>query len=457
MCFNSLKAKIKTIEKRCISRIGSVLDTTHCFAEHRRAGRMLPFRIHHPTANMMLLKIRYRILQVGITLFLAVIFPALICFPNQSFGGDRLAEAKIPDNLNSEIKYLLDFIQAPPSKLFAPEKTENLLNFAATAKPDAKLYHTDQQFDAASAYYGFDIHKSLKALLQLTYNPDIPGHVFTPSSVRVSYWKEVNGRRQRLPEIWRLLDNLENPIVIRGVEYVENTPDLYTGAYYDYDLDRVICLFKYQGRNAMISLSRQKKISDVGKKGFVLGSDNNWDYLYTDRNGLAKPGLGWVRSYMYDSYAIAVYQQIDPDAPLVRFGIFKWINAGWANMNFVKNKHIYNGLERFGKTFKKILECPSLPPAAKMAESFSWIGNLPDSELKKKTKKCFHELRNRYPNCKIFSKKGFSEIIADDKYLGKMKKEEMQALLSLEQLKSLLNKSAKLDSCTSASVGDKKG
>jgi hypothetical protein len=390
-------------------------------------------------------------------LFFAVIIPALCFLPGGSYCDSRLTEVKIPDNLIPGIEYLLDFVKTDRPEPFDPSKIEHILNFVGSMETCSKLYHTDNSFDASSAYYCFAINKRLNELLQLTHHPDIPGHVFTPSSVRVSYWKEVNGIRQPFPKIWNRLENLTDPVVIRGVEYIENTPDLYTGAYYGYDLDRVICLFKYQGRNMMISVSKQKKISDVGRKGFVLGSDDNWDYLYTDDSGLSKPGLGWVRSHMYDSYAITVYDEVDADTPLVRFGIFKWINGGWANLNFIKNKHIYRGLERFGKTFKAILENPSLPSAAEMVKSFSWIHSLSDSELKKKTKKCFHELKNRYSNSKGGGRKSFSEVIADDDYLSKMKKEEMQSLLSLEQLKSLLHGMDAFDDCTSINVRDKNG
>jgi hypothetical protein len=35
--------------------------------------------------------------------------------------------------------------------------------------------------------------------------------------------------------------------------------------------------------------------------------------------------------------------------------------AGWSKINAVKNHHIHNGMIRFAKSFKEILEYPSLP------------------------------------------------------------------------------------------------
>ena len=207
----------------------------------------------------------------------------------------------------------------------------------------------------------------------------------------------------------------------------------------------------------MVSLSKQKAISDIGKKGFVLGSDDDWDYFYTNHEGLSKPGLGWVRSYMYDSWSVAVYCEADSVSPRVRFGIFKWINAGWGNINFVKNKHIYGGLARFAKTFKKLLEYPFAPPVDEMARSFSKIGGLTDTQLKEKTKEYFVGLRHRYPGSKILSAEHFSQLFADNGYLAKMKKEEMQSVLALEYMKSLLDRPHTVKEHRAEGFKDKKG
>jgi hypothetical protein len=54
---------------------------------------------------------------------------------------------------------------------------------------------------------------------------------------------------------------------------------------------------------------------------------------------------------MYDSASITVYYETDAPTPQVHCGVFKWIRAGWANMNFVRPHHIRNGVQRFSKTF----------------------------------------------------------------------------------------------------------
>ena len=122
---------------------------------------------------------------------------------------------------------------------------------------------------------------------------------------------------------------------------------MFSGAYYKYDMYRTLVLFTYEKRKVLISISKQKDVSQVGNKGYILGSDDNWDYFYSGKPGLTIPGLGWVRSYMYDSYGINVYYQIDENNPVVRCATLRWIKAGWAKINVVKSHHIHAGLKRF--------------------------------------------------------------------------------------------------------------
>jgi hypothetical protein len=226
---------------------------------------------------------------------------------------------------------------------------------------------------------------------------------------------------------------------------MQNTPDLFTGAYYGYHLNRALCLFRYKNRNTLISLSKQTDTSDVGKKGLVLGSDENWDYFYSGQKGLTKKGLGWVRSYMYDSASIVVYSEIDGDASRVRCGVFKWLNAGWADINMVRKKHIHRGLERFGKTFKAIMEYPYLPKTMELANNFFRIEQLSIEGLRDRIKTYFRNLEARYTDDILLLKKHFSDFFADDGYLSQMTREEMQSILVLEYMKSILGKNQQFD------------
>lgn len=274
----------------------------------------------------------------------------LLTIPCGALVAGKLEDARIPDEVLTELAYLLKFIgtenEAPN---FEPGRIANLLGFVAKQNTNSRLYHDGTSFGLPSAYYGLDINRSLEDVLRYVYNPSIPYCSIAPSTVRICQLKETNKGQKSWPLLWKLLPDLDKPIVIRGVERVTNTPDLFSGAYYSYDQDRTLILFKYQDRKILASISKQKGKSDVGKKGLVLGTDDSWDYIYTGEEGLTKSGLNWVRSYMYDSFGIALYHEINPSKPLVRCGIFKWVRAGWAKMNVVRPEHIYNGMERFAK------------------------------------------------------------------------------------------------------------
>ena len=70
-----------------------------------------------------------------------------------------------------------------------------------------------------------------------------------------------------------------------------DTPDLNTGVYHEYDLKRTLILLNHKGRQVLVSLSKQIDKSDVGKKGIILGNDNDWNYYYSGEPGFTRPAL----------------------------------------------------------------------------------------------------------------------------------------------------------------------
>jgi hypothetical protein len=123
---------------------------------------------------------------------------------------------------------------------------------------------------------------------------------------------------------------------------------------------------------------------------------------------------------------------------MVRCGIFKWLRAGWANLNLVKKKHIHKGLERCSKDFKTILEHPSLPEASKLVRVFTNFNKLSIYELREKVKPHLKVLESLLDNDRP-RYKNFAELIRSGKYLNQMTRQEMQAILVLEYLKSLVS------------------
>jgi len=287
---------------------------------------------------------------------------------------------KIDAAVSDELSYILTFIRPsndksenrlkdnkPDKTVFDPGAVEKLINFVISDKKNG-LYYADKKkfYGAESAYYEFDVNDSLEHLLHLTYNPDIPAALTAPSSIHMSRWLETDGLKKPIPKMWQYLADLDKPVVVRGKETVTNTPDQSSGGYYSYDLHRTLILFKHKkNNNVFISLSSQTDVSDVGKRGYVLGSDDDWNYLYSGKKGLTKTGIQWVRSYMYDSTLISVFYE--KESGPARWGIFKWLRAGWMNANVVRKHHIYKGIERYARTVKKIVEHPLLPEVPEVA------------------------------------------------------------------------------------------
>ena len=353
---------------------------------------------------------------------------------------DSLTETKIPDSLSPELMHLLNLADPHQQESFDPAKIKNLLDYFVKPKDTDAEYFGAPQFGAPSAYYEFDLRQNFEHILKYAFNPNVPGYLTTPSSIRLSHWKRVQASGDQLPVLWNVIDTLDEPIILKGLEFIENTPDMVSGAYYSYHLYRTLIVFKSENRKVIISISKQKGRSDVGKKGYVLGSDDNWDYFYSGKPGLTVPGLGWVRSYMYDSSGINIYYEIDPYAPLLRCGTFKWLRAGWSKINAVKNHHILNGMKRFAKSFKEIMEYPSLPGINAFSNVYSKINAMSENELIDGIKIYLNTLENRYGRNYRPPRTWSPKIFKDKSPWFQMSTEAMQSVLMMEYLKYALEK-----------------
>ncbi|MCK4985497.1 MAG: hypothetical protein KAS40_08270 [Desulfobacterales bacterium] len=368
-----------------------------------------------------------------------IIFILLITAATSS-GADSLTETKIPDSLSPDLVHLLNLADPHNKESFDPTKIKNLLDYIEKPKDPDTHYVVAPQLGSPSAYYEFDLRQNFEHILKYAFNPDVPAYLMTPSSFRLSHWKQVQGSGDQLPVLWDVIDTLDEPIILKGLEFVENTPDIVSGAYYSYHLYRTLIVFKFKNRKVIISISKQKDRSAVGKKGYVLGSDDNWDYFYSGKPGLSVPGFGWVRSYMYASSGINIYYEIDSYAPLLRCGTFKWLRAGWSKINAVKNHHIHDGMKRFAKSFKEIMEYPSLPGINAFSEAFSKIKAMPENELMERIKIYLNNLENRYGHDYHPSRAWSPKIFKDQSPWFQMSTEAKQSVLMMEYMKHALGK-----------------
>lgn len=183
----------------------------------------------------------------------------------------------------------------------------------------------------------------------------------------------------------------------------------------------------------MISATTQGERSDVGKRGCIIGDDNDWNYLYSQRTGLNKTGLGWVDAYMYEAYSVMVYVS-DTEAQTISAGSFKWLNAGWSRLNMVKSHHILAGIERFASDLKSVLQSPNLPRIDKVAEKYQQLKEKNTQELRGMVAPYLQQIGSSEDTGTCPS--SFIGSIETGEYLEQMSNQEIIRILMLRYLKN---------------------
>jgi len=260
---------------------------------------------------------------------------------------------------------------------------EPLVKYVLESKP-AKDAGLPQIKNAVGAYHEYDTRIDFASFLQYSFTSQVPSVITSPASLRSSVWKGLSANPQKLPTSWKPAAPDAKPLIFHGTQHDAITPDQTTGVYYDYDLKKTLILCNSGGRQVLISISKQMDVSNVGKKGFILGNDDDWNYHYTDEIGSARTGLGWVKSYIYDYFAVAVYIENMSSPATVRSGVFQWIRAGWSGINFAKTEHVISGMKRYSRNSNFILESPNLPAPKQIATTYKHLSNLSHKELVEK-------------------------------------------------------------------------
>jgi hypothetical protein len=368
--------------------------------------------------------------------------PLLVCLMlAATVGSGRSAEeAPVPAEAVPGIGHLLELVGPKNPKEFSPDRVAGLMDFILRPKPDGVVYTAAAALDYPSAYCQVDTRVSLEQLLQYAFNPEIPWFATSPSSLRSTAWTHTEPPWPGLPRIWERIPKEGAPVVIRGTEVVENTPDLFSGSYYRYTLHRTVIAYTHGGRRTVISLSRQAGGSEVGKKGYTIGKDEEWTYFYSGEPGLTVGGLGWVKSTMFDSAGISVYTESEPG--VVRLGNLKWIRAGWNGLNVVQNDHIYQGMVRFSRTFKQLLESPRLPPVKALEAACGRIERLSEAELRERMARYRQVLQARADALKGGARKHLPDAFGESDYWAALGPEHMRSVLVLETLKAMLGKTS---------------
>ncbi len=190
-------------------------------------------------------------------LILVLVWTICTLLPVQVLADKNPDEEKIPATLNSGLHHFLDLVDPDKSVSFDPQMVAGVMKFIEEPKDNDVLYFADGILGMASAYHEFDSHTDLQKVSAYAFNPDIPAIATMPSSVHLFHWLDEEGHRSQSPPVNRYLDDLNAPVVEKGLQYVEITPDTHSGAYYGYNLDSTLIVFKYRQRKVLVAISRQ--------------------------------------------------------------------------------------------------------------------------------------------------------------------------------------------------------
>ncbi len=343
-----------------------------------------------------------------------------------------LALNSIPDSLYPGLEYLLTL---PTSSAdIAPEKLTELISFVASSEAESSLAMQDRE-KASGAFHAFTLRGDLSRVVEYVYNPDIPVYVTMPSSVRDQEWQDA-ATKDALKLLPKAL-NEGKTLLVRGSEREIITPDANTGGYYSYSQDRAVAVFQGPSGPVLVSVGCQTKPSEIGRKGCVVGEDADWNYLYSEETGLNKTGLGWVDSYMYNGHSILIFVT-DSSSGAIRVGSFKWLNAGWAKVNMVKQSHIINGIKRFTADFKAVLESSRLPEAGELAALYRELKADSVDRLRGKVAPYLDALVRAGESGALSS--SFRKLLASGQYLENMSRQELVKVLLKEFLKQRLGR-----------------
>jgi hypothetical protein len=348
----------------------------------------------------------------------------------------------LPQEIEDSFAYLFELIHNRGGA-FDPARVAPMIDFVDNCDEDPKDLEPKRR-GGRGAILRMDIDCDLERVLKYLYNPKIPNYVIVPSVLRLSGWREGSDILKLDEGLWDKLGSLNEPVVLWGKEFESNTPDSFAGAYYLYDLHRLVILLNHNGKNVLISVTDQDGESDVGRKGAIV-NDATWTYFYSGIEGLDRGLLSWMDTYMYSSCSVQVF--VEKEGGWTRDVLFKWLKAGWSGLNVVMRKHIFEGSVRFSESFKAVLESDRLPPSEELADMVTDINAMPDELVDDKIRVYARTFEFMNKNVKALQKKEFAKVLKDGGYADVLDRRERVGVLVLQKLKCLLGMKTYVDMC----------
>ncbi len=336
------------------------------------------------------------------------------------FGSRELKEAL--KTAEEDISSLLQILKNKDLP-FHHSRAKNLIAFAALPKDSPGDVKPGERDGATPAFWEFTLRMPLSRVASYLFSTEVPAEAVMPGMVRMGGWQEPETVAQPLAALSGDLPDPDNAVFLRGVEEEQSTPDVNSGVYYSYALDRLVAGYQVPEGKAIISVSRLKDKSSVGMKGLAFGPLKDWYFFYSGIKGNLLKIVGWADSYMYDSITVSVFLEQNPGETKV--SLFKWVNAGWKGMNMVKTKHVMDGCKTLGKALQEVLGSASMPRPGAIAEQAATIAALAPDELRGRLEPFAAFLEQQMVEDNALNHDEFKPIIEGGKYLDFLSREQM--------------------------------
>lgn len=350
------------------------------------------------------------------------------------FKPDSRINNKVEAGINAILKRDKGSTKPPTMSDIAP-----LLEFLLVADSSGSNQHPAKRNEGMGIYWHGVIPTPFKDALRYFYNPDIPHELLYPASLRSGYWMKGSDLLSLEKPLWEMIDSLgDTPIVFKGDEFEEITPDDSSGCYYIYTQKRVVVLLKYKGVPMLLSVGWQDGKSETGKKAYFLGDYSNWDFVYTKAVGGTASGIGWMSTYIYNSCSITlIFPKSDGTTC---YSMLKWLKAGWSGLNVVKRAHITSGADRNFKGMLAVIDGVKGVKPEELENISKKYAAYDRAAMLKEAIPYAQELAKLSKNDEILGRDEFQALLAGGKYAENLSDDELRSLLKVLALKRRLGK-----------------
>jgi hypothetical protein len=380
--------------------------------------------------------------QIFLLLCIIWQFSGCVVFAGQEENMEAAPQATVPMAVETALDYLFQALNEP-QLIFDPTRATPLLAFSQQQGALPSDIVPKDRADSNGSFLSFSVNASIEKILHYLYNPDIPKFMVLPALLRLSGWHSGSDLANRKTPLWDHLNNLDSHLLLRGRKYEVNTPTSAAGGYYRYDLNRLVILMKHRGQPILVSVSNTSEPSSAGKKGVII-DDKNWNYFYSEIEGVSHNLIGWADTHIYHSASVIVYHPQAGNHQRTQITMFNWLKAGWKGVNVVSSDHIKDGCERFKENLTYIFDSPTLPETEALISAVRRINSLPHEALDQLARQYARAFEQKAQNKPKMKNEDFMRIIANGGYADVLTLEEKRGIVLQEYFKTCVGKHALL-------------